>query len=93
MKNKKLKLIGMFAVVMAMSFIPELFPNLFGDFTCKGNTPELVNHVYMYRGCQYGTFYHGPTLHYGFRHWAWLFLGISLFVWGIFELIEEKKSN
>jgi hypothetical protein len=93
MKNKKLKLVAMFVIIMTMSFISELFPNLFGDFACKGNTLELVNNIYMYKGCQYGSFCHGPTLHYGFRHWVWFFMGLSLFIWGIVELIEEKKSN
>jgi hypothetical protein len=72
-----------FAVAMMASFIPETFPAFFGDWVCGD-------------GCNYaGLGRHSHELHWGFRHWLWCFMSISLFIIHAVRIgmIIEKQTN
>ena len=84
----KLKLISIFAIVILVSFIPESFPDFFGDWTCNGGS---YTENYKRVGCLYGENYqHNPTTHWGFRHWMWTICGVCLFIWNVIELFPKK---
>jgi hypothetical protein len=83
----------MFAVIFAASYIPDAYPSYFGDWLCSGSG-ELVEGEYHYERCNYaGNNYHNPSWHWGFRHWAWLFLGITMLVINIVQLIIEEENR
>ena len=76
----KLKIMGLFLVIIFASFIPEMIPEFFGDWKCEG----------FDAGCRY-TNSHAPTIHYGFRHWMWILMGFILFMISIVNIIEEAE--
>lgn len=93
MKNK-LRLVAIFAIVMLFSFIPETFPNFFGDWVCEGSKIIRVNDTSTLEGCRHmGLLSHNPTTHWGFRHWMWTLCGASLFIWNVIELFDNKYDK
>jgi hypothetical protein len=92
MKYIKLRVIIIFAIVILLSFIPETFPDFFGDWECQGSKIIGVNEgFYQTQGCSYGgDLEHSPTTHWGFRHWMWTLCGVTLFIWNVVELINKK---
>lgn len=94
MKKKTIKIsirvIAIFIIAITLSFVPDLLPNFFGDWFCQGHTTQTNT------DCQYGAYYdsHNPEWHWGYRHWLWLFMGISLFIIQVIDIITflEKES-
>lgn len=73
----------LFTTAIISTFIPESFPDFFGDKLCigrslvKGSDGMLAG----YSGCGYGDLgSHEPTYHWGWRHWLWSFMGLALFI-------------
>lgn len=77
-----LRVILLFTVAMFVSFIPDYLHDFFGDWTCKG--------------CNYGEpgrYVHDPSLHWGYRHWLFLSMGIILFIIQAVDLIMYIDSK
>jgi hypothetical protein len=79
----KLKLALVFITIMGASFIPSCFPEFFGDWVCKGG--EKCRHL----SCSYNT---PPTLHYGFRHWIFILMGIIFTIISLFEISGKENE-
>lgn len=73
-----LRIVLLFVTVMLMSFIPENFRDLFGDVYCK-----IPHHLYA------GDWHDYPVWHWGFRHFAWCGMGITLFIYNAVLLIRD----
>ncbi len=88
----KVRLVAIFAIVILFSFIPETFPDFFGDWVCQGGKIIGVKEgFYQTQGCSYGSdLEHSATTHWGFRHWMWTLCGVTLFIWNVVELIDKK---
>lgn len=64
-----------------MSFVPEHFRDFFGDWYCD-NSKNF---------CQYGLeVRHASTWHWGFRHFVWCAMGLTLFIYNVVIIIDEK---
>lgn len=95
MNHISVRVVILFTIAILVSFIPEQFPKFFGDYICDG---VAVNHVtglkekFLHKG-----YYHtNIELHFGYRHWLFLIMGIVLFVIQsikIIELIPNKDGN
>jgi hypothetical protein len=77
-----------------MSFVPENFREFFGDWQCEGShyNPSDNSHS----GCVYTSYYdnHPPTWHWGFRHWIWMIMGVTLFIYNVvLIIIKIDKYN
>jgi hypothetical protein len=75
-----------------MSFIPESNPEFFGDWQCNGGNQ------FKSEGCMYGVdSIHGPKWHWGFRHWIWMLMGLTLFIYNaviiIIKLDKESQDE
>jgi hypothetical protein len=89
--SNKLKVILIFAIVILVSFIPEAFPDFFGDWKCQGGSYVMKDGHYHSVGCLYGGNYqHNPTTHWGFRHWMWALCGVVLSIWNIIEMLDKE---
>lgn len=90
-----LRIILLFSVAIFLSFIPQLLHTFFGDWHCNGSgvarlipeTKRMYEH-YEYSGCKYDTMVHEPTWHWGYRHWLWLCMDISLAIVQIVDIIK-----
>jgi hypothetical protein len=85
----------MFAVIFAASYIPDAYPSYFGDWLCSGSGEEISKKDYpryIYENCNYFGF-HDKTWHWGFRHWAWLCLGVTMLIINIVQLIIEEENR
>lgn len=87
-----LRVIALFAIAMLVSFIPELVPDFFGDWMCKGReciAPVKDGFIGSYLGCDYAALpEHNPTNHWGYRHWLFFAMGVSLFIIQIVDIIN-----
>lgn len=91
-----LNIAAAFMVAIFASFIPELAPEFFGDTKCQGSRllPELVHHYYQYEGCQFNpNGAHEATTHWGWRHWLWMLMGLTLFVVQVIRIGSIKNPN
>lgn len=98
MKYRKttLKIIALFSAAILATFIPELFPSFFGDWVCEGGS-RVVDYsegVTTVKGCDYGpNGSHEPTNHWGYRHWLYFFMGLCLFIYNAFLIIEDNQET
>ncbi len=77
----------MFILAIIMSFIPELFPKIFGDWLCNGTI-----HYAGAQGindCMYYNEPHSPMWHWGYRHWIWFLMGASLAFLQVRDIISK----
>ena len=86
--NISLRIIAMFTVAIFVSLIPDYFHLFFGDIFCTGNlTTNLCPH-----GFSSYNYTHGLEWHWGYRHWLFFTMGVSLFIvqiFGIFNSIDN----
>lgn len=93
MKNK-IRLVAIFAGVIFLSFIPEAFPDFFGDWVCQGGEVIHTGDFLRMKGCDYGVGYtHNPRTHWGFRHWMLFACGLTLFIWNMIELFDKEDKK
>jgi hypothetical protein len=97
MKKKTIKLsvkvVLLFAIPIFMSFLPELYPVFFGDWFCMGSGEHLEG-VNSYRSCNHlGGFngFHLKSWHWGYRHWAFVLMGLVIFIVQAFDLISDEN--
>ena len=100
MTNKKinilsLRVIVLFGMAMLVSFIPDYFHNFFGDWTCKGSgigkyyPADANNYAHtIYNGCMYGGDNHLSKTHWGYRHWLFFAMGLTLFIIQTIDIIN-----
>ncbi len=92
-----LNVMALFLIVIFASLIPDSNHEFFGDWVCKGNKTIIDKsgfYGYLTIGCDYGPDpkNHSPTIHWGYRHWLWLCMGLSLFVIQIFRIGNIKNK-
>lgn len=80
-----LKIVALFTVAILFSFIPELDPNFFGDELCNGNTTK----EFCSGGWSKYQHPHTSEIHWGYRHWLFFAMGLSLFVLQAVDIINE----
>ena len=73
-----LRIVILFVTVMLMSFVPENFRDLFGDEYCK-----IPHHFHA------GDYHEYPEWHWGFRHFAWCGMGMTLFIYNVVLIIRD----
>jgi hypothetical protein len=97
MKTKTLKLtfriflLGLTA--MLASYLPELFPNFFGDWLCEG-TGNYLDNLHHFERCNYvaqiNTYnFHYPKWHWGYRHYMYIVTCFTLLTVQIIDIIEN----
>lgn len=92
MKKETLKLtiriilIGI--VALCSSYIPDLYPNFFGDWYCEGSGELTNNH---FAKCDYNNDYHNPEWHWGYRHYIYFIMCIVLLIVQINDIAEQKQ--
>lgn len=89
MKHVKImgRIVLLFSIVILMSFVPESNREFFGDWQCQGMTYVKASGEYL--GCYYeGSMApHDPTWHWGFRHWIWMLMGLTLFIYNTVVIV------
>lgn len=91
-----IQIAAIFIVAIFLTFIPEMFREFFGDWYCTGyHLDKSVNSIIK---CDYsGSFHDVPTYHWGWRHWLWCFMSITLFITQIIFIFlfdsPNKKTN
>lgn len=105
MTLKKLTLVSfriilVFAVGITMSFIGDFLHSFLGDWTCVGtklgklipSTESNYEHFERF-GCEYNC--SSPQLHWGWRHWLFMAMGVCLFILQAVDIISfiNKKDK
>lgn len=82
-----IRIVALFITAMLMSFIPDLFPDFFGDWTCIGTT-GFNRETVAYTGCVHGGYSHSPEVHWGYRHFLYFFMGLSLAMVQVVDIVN-----
>ena len=94
MKNKtiiiSLRVIAIFLVAIFVSKIPDLYPNFFGDYKCEGKIIVKTNEYgyHEYSGCDFGEGRHNSKWHWGYQHWMFFLMGLSLTIIQIIDIVK-----
>ena len=89
-----IKIMAIFSCGIAMSFIPELAPEFFGDAICEGGIRGYNNGTWTVEGCQYGDWgTHSSNNHWGYRHWLFFAMGVSLFIAQVVDMANTDYDN
>ena len=90
-----LKVILLFTIAILSTFVGDYLHSFLGDWKCLGSgTPNdsIYNPIYKY--CNYAEWgFHDPTWHWGYRHWLYLVMCITLFIIQIIDIISFADSN
>lgn len=88
-ESKQLKIIALFTIAIVTSFIPETFPNFFGDYVCNDITIRQED----WRSTVYCSKYQHsvPVVHWGYRHWLFFIMGAILFFLNFFRILFNEK--
>lgn len=81
--------------IIILSFIPELIPSFFGDWLCEGSgefiKTEFGGH---YEKCNHASIgFHHPKWHWGYRHYIWMILGLTLAIINIVQVIIDSEKK
>lgn len=84
-----IRIILLFTIAMLMTFIPENFRDFFGDWKCQGSG-KYLKESWVYSGCNYGeSGTHEAEFHWGYRHWLFFTMGLTLFVIQVIDIIDK----
>lgn len=88
-----IKVVLLFAVAMASTFLGEYLRDFFGDWKCEGSG-ERIGESYHYSKCDYGSQqFHLASWHWGYRHWLYLCMCAVLFLIQAIDIISYADSN
>jgi hypothetical protein len=90
----KTKIVALFAFIFIASYVPENYPKAFGDWKCKGSGKEISEKdypKYIFENCNYFGFHHAKW-HWGFRHYVWIGLGLTLTAISFYQIAESEKK-
>ena len=89
-----LKVIMLFTIAIFSTFIGEYLHSFLGDWNCTGTKigafiaeTQTSYSNYELAGCDYGD-RHLATLHWGYRHWIYLTMCVTLFVIQVVDIIR-----
>lgn len=83
-----INIVILFSIAILASFIPEQFASFFGDFSCNGSTYEIsTSGIYIRHGCDMFDIHQAQT-HWGYRHYLWFLMGLTLFFGQIVRIIN-----
>lgn len=99
MENKSIKIsvriIALFTAAILISLIPEHFHSFFGDWYCEGaklGKPDEFGFEHI-EGCLYLPSRHNAEWHWGYQHWLFFLMGLSLTIVQIFDITKLIKQN
>lgn len=90
-----LRIIALFMVAILVSKIPELYPKFFGDWFCEGRKivwEDAEHRRYHIEGCDIFQ-EHNPMWHFGYQHYLFFLMGLSLSIIQIIDIISISKKN
>ncbi len=78
-----LRIILLFTVAILISLVGDNLHLFFSDDFCNGNISNNNK-------CQFGynsNYYHGQIWHWGYRHWLFFYMGLSLTIVQIVNIV------
>lgn len=88
-----LRVIALFLVAILVSKIPDLYPNFFGDWKCEGRWINEKRGFYgVHEGCDMFN-EHNPTWHWGYQHYLFFLMGLSLTIIQIVDIVNIAKKD
>lgn len=95
-----LRVIALFSVAILSTFIGDYGRSFFGDWYCDGSGERILIKAtqttyehYDYAGCQYIDGHHSAQWHWGYRHWLYATMCLTLFIIQVVEIINHVESK
>ena len=78
----------MMCMMMAVSFLSDGLHGFLGDILCSGTYRDTNGYLV---GCKFKTMdtVHGPTWHWGWRHWLLILFGIAFCIINICRMYDK----
>ena len=90
-----LKVILLFTIAIFSTFVGDYLHSFLGDWKCLGSgllTDKSYHPIYQY--CNYSACeFHDSTWHWGYRHWLYFTMCITLFIIQISDIVSFASSN
>lgn len=78
------RIVALFGSAILISFIPEYFPDFFGDWMCKAS--EYNKHIDFNP-------HSIPELHWGYRHYLFFTMGLVLFIIQAVTIVNQADKK
>lgn len=89
-----LKVILLFTIAILSTFIGDYLHDFFGDWKCSGSGQRLKDSFRIYQRCNYADHgFHGAMWHWGYRHWLYLCMCITLFILQAIDIINYSDKK
>lgn len=92
MKITKTHLLSLRIIVL---FTIAILSTFLGDWKCDGSGKRYLDDVYvMYERCNYSICsLHDPSWHWGYRHWIYFVMCITLFIIQLVDIINFSSKK
>ncbi len=80
-----IRIIILFSIAILLSFISDYYPSFFGDIFCPGNVDKKCISGWGDS--------HGPTWHWGYRHYLWMIAGLCLSIVQIVKTVNIVDND
>ena len=87
--NISLRIVALFVVAMLASFIPDYLHNFCGDTLCGGNLK--IDFCSLGADARYSK--HGPEWHWAYRHYLFIFMGLSLAIAQLISIVNYATED
>lgn len=81
------RIVVLFGGAFLLSFIPETYPDVFGDWMCK---PTRLVPCHYWDGSIDGHVI--PELHWGYRHYLFFTMGLVLFIIQAVSIFNDENK-
>lgn len=88
-----LRIIALFTVAIFVSKIPDIYADFFGDWKCEGSIGPISTGSWQYKGCNYGEGFHDSTWHWGYQHYLFFLMGLSLSIVQIADIVNILNNK
>lgn len=84
-----LKVIMLFTIAILSTFLGDFLHDFLGDWKCSGSGQRVID-TYHYEKCNYAEVgFHDAKWHWGYRHWLYFCMCISLFIIQVIDIISN----
>lgn len=91
-----IRVIAVFMTAILTSFIPDTFPEFFGDVKCAGSvyvSGEGVVGCRMQFVGEVVPYEHAPSVHWGYRHYLWNWMSVVLGLVQAFGIVTMTYNH
>jgi len=90
-----LRIVVLFTVAILSTFLGDYLHLFLGDWKCDGSGKRYLEGIYvLYERCNYSLCnLHDSSWHWGYRHWIYFVMCITLFIIQVVDIINFSSKK